>query len=105
MLSSNNWPTLWSARFGFVDVDDDTIFWLLVEGNETNDTFSVFGFMSCPAEGNFDSYLAAEFGVLLSFSNFFETGWNVVEEKLAAALLLIKLSSEDRKLDEGSFKR
>ena len=44
------------------------------------------------------------FGVLLNFTNFFETGWNGVEKELGAALSPIKLSSEDRKLDEDFFK-
>lgn len=61
--------------------------------------------MSCSVESNFDLDLAMVFGVLLNFTNFFETGWNGVEKELRAALSLIKLSSEDRKLDEDFFKR
>ena len=61
--------------------------------------------MSCSVVNNFDLDLAMVFGVLLNFTNFFETGWNGVEKELRAALSLIKLSSEDRKLDEDFFKR
>ena len=78
---------------------------MLVKGNETDDTFSVFRLMSCSVESNFHLDLAMVFGVLLNFTNFFETGWNGVEKELGAALSLIKLSSEDRKLDEDFFKR
>ena len=105
VLSSNNRPSSLSTCFCFLDVDDKIIFGLLVEGNETDDTFSVFRLMSCSVVSNFDLDLAMVFGVLLNFTNFFETGWNGVEKELRAALSLIKLSSEDRKLDEDFFKR
>ena len=104
-LSSNNRQTSSSICFCFDDVDDKAIFWLLVEGNKIDDTFSLFRSMSCPVESNLDLNLAVEFEVLLNFTKVFETGWNGVEKELAAVLSLIKLSSEDRKLDDGFFKR
>ena len=104
-LSSNNRPTSFSTCISFVDVDDKAIFGLLIEGNEIDDMFSVFRSMSCPVESNLDLVLPVEFGVLLNFPNFFETGWKEVAKEFSAALLLIKLSSEDRTLDEDFVKR
>ena len=104
-LSSNNRPTSFSTCISFVDVDDKAIFGLLIEGNEIDDMFSVFRSMSCPVESNLDLVLSVEFGVLLNFPNFFETGWKEVAKEFSAALLLIKLSSEDRTLDEDFVKR
>ena len=90
-LSSNNWPNSLSTCFCFVDVDDKATFWLLVEGDETNDTFSVFRSMSCPVESNFHLDLAPEFGLMLNSTNFFETGWNGVERKTCSSIVANKV--------------